>query len=172
MRARGDSATEILTAESMADKFGVQHGSYESVALPGNANVQQVYVRLYLYREKRVQCSLTGVARTAPLGHAPENARASEHAVPRVFGKHAGVVHEISCKDRPEISNVRFRQLTAIRLMSQVMCEAGGQPADVLKLAPGRLPQALEWGEVLINIRFAAINPADVRVLLRFELMA
>lgn len=84
MRARGDSATEILTAESMADKFGVQHGSYESVALPGYADVQQV------------------------------------------------------------------------------MCGAGGQPADVLKLTSGRLPQALEWGDVLVNIRFAAINPADV----------
>lgn len=43
MRARGDSATEILTAESMADKYGVQKGSYESLQLPADAVVQQVW---------------------------------------------------------------------------------------------------------------------------------
>jgi hypothetical protein len=41
MRARGDSATEILTAESMADKYGVQQGSYDAVPLPTDADVQQ-----------------------------------------------------------------------------------------------------------------------------------
>lgn len=44
MRARGDSATEILTAESMAVKYGVQQGSYEAVPLPADADVQQVRV--------------------------------------------------------------------------------------------------------------------------------
>lgn len=42
------------------------------------------------------------------------------------------------------------------------MCTEGGQPADVFQLAAGRLPTSLEWGEVLINIRAAPINPADV----------
>ena len=41
MRARGDSATEILTAETMADKYGVQQGSYDAVPLPTDADVQQ-----------------------------------------------------------------------------------------------------------------------------------
>jgi hypothetical protein len=41
MRARGDSATEILTAETMADKYGVQQGSYDAVPLPADAAVQQ-----------------------------------------------------------------------------------------------------------------------------------
>jgi hypothetical protein len=41
MRARGDSATEILTAETMADKYGVQKGSYDTVPLPTDVDVQQ-----------------------------------------------------------------------------------------------------------------------------------
>ena len=41
MRARGDSATEVLTAETMADKYGVQQGSYDAVPLPTNVDVQQ-----------------------------------------------------------------------------------------------------------------------------------
>jgi hypothetical protein len=53
------------------------------------------------------------------------------------------------------------RRLRA-RLWQQVTCTEGGPPADVLHLVPGRLPQALEWGEVLVNIRAAPINPADV----------
>ncbi len=34
MRSRGDSATEVFTAETMAAKFGVEEGSYDAVPLP------------------------------------------------------------------------------------------------------------------------------------------
>ncbi len=34
MRSRGDSATEVFTAETMAAKFGVVEGSYDAVPLP------------------------------------------------------------------------------------------------------------------------------------------
>ena len=46
MRARGDSATEVFTAESMAERFGVEKGSYESVPLPADVVVQQVILTL------------------------------------------------------------------------------------------------------------------------------
>ena len=34
MRSRGESATTVITAESMADRFGVTKGTYEPVPLP------------------------------------------------------------------------------------------------------------------------------------------
>ncbi len=34
MRARGDKGTQVFTADSMAEQFGVNKGSYESVHLP------------------------------------------------------------------------------------------------------------------------------------------
>lgn len=34
MRSRGEGATEVFTAESMAEKFGVVQGSYDAVPLP------------------------------------------------------------------------------------------------------------------------------------------
>ena len=34
MRSRGDAGTSVLTAESMADRYGVVKGTYASVALP------------------------------------------------------------------------------------------------------------------------------------------
>ena len=34
MRSRGDGATEVFTAETMAAKFGVVEGSYDAVPLP------------------------------------------------------------------------------------------------------------------------------------------
>ena len=34
MRARGDTGTDVLTAETMAGRFGVVKGSYTSVPLP------------------------------------------------------------------------------------------------------------------------------------------
>jgi hypothetical protein len=34
MRSRGEGATEVFTAETMAAKFGVVEGSYDAVPLP------------------------------------------------------------------------------------------------------------------------------------------
>ncbi len=40
MRSRGESATTVITAESMADQFGITKGTYEPVPLPRiNAHV-------------------------------------------------------------------------------------------------------------------------------------
>ena len=52
MRARGGSGTELFTAESMAEKFGVQQGSYEGVPLPADIEVQQVVLALAPLRDK------------------------------------------------------------------------------------------------------------------------
>lgn len=45
---------------------------------------------------------------------------------------------------------------------AQVTCASGGKPSEVLSVAAVPLPSGLEWGEVLISIRVAPINPADV----------
>ena len=34
MRARGENGTQVFTADSMAEKFGVNKGSYDPVHLP------------------------------------------------------------------------------------------------------------------------------------------
>ena len=34
MRSRGDNGTQVFTADTMADQFGVNKGSYDPVKLP------------------------------------------------------------------------------------------------------------------------------------------
>ena len=34
MRSRGDKGTSVFTAETMAERFGVVKGSYDTVAVP------------------------------------------------------------------------------------------------------------------------------------------
>ena len=119
MRARGDSATEILTAETMADKYGVQKGSYDTVPLPTDVDVQQARHAL-----------------TTPN---------------RALHWH--------CEGRHRLSVI---STWCMGVFQQVTCTEGGPPADVLHLVPGRLPQTLEWQEVLVHIQAAPINPADV----------
>ena len=41
MRSRGDSATEVFTADSMAAEFGIMKGSFEIVPLPHGAAAHQ-----------------------------------------------------------------------------------------------------------------------------------
>ncbi|PRW34018.1 trans-2-enoyl- reductase [Chlorella sorokiniana] len=41
-------------------------------------------------------------------------------------------------------------------------CKAAGAPKSVLELGTEALPQSLEWGEVLLSVRYAPINPADL----------
>ncbi|KAI7836141.1 hypothetical protein COHA_009971 [Chlorella ohadii] len=43
-----------------------------------------------------------------------------------------------------------------------VRCKAAGAPKAVLELGAEALPQSLEWGEVLLSVRYAPINPADL----------
>ena len=40
MRARGDAAGSIFTADTIADKYGVVKGSYTSIALPNSKSYQ------------------------------------------------------------------------------------------------------------------------------------
>ena len=44
----------------------------------------------------------------------------------------------------------------------QARCMRAGPPSEVIQLAPEALPPALEWGEVLVSMRAAPINPADL----------
>ena len=44
----------------------------------------------------------------------------------------------------------------------QATCKALGKPKESLELVCEPIPQALEWGEVLVNIRAAPINPGDL----------
>lgn len=44
----------------------------------------------------------------------------------------------------------------------QVRCKAAGAPKAVLELGAEALPQSLEWGEVLLSVRYAPVNPADL----------
>lgn len=44
----------------------------------------------------------------------------------------------------------------------QVKCKTGGQPKQTLSVELEPLPKELEWGEVLVSIRYAPINPADL----------
>lgn len=44
----------------------------------------------------------------------------------------------------------------------QLRCRAAGAPKQVLELASEALPAALEWGEVLLSLRYAPVNPADL----------
>jgi Alcohol dehydrogenase GroES-like domain len=46
--------------------------------------------------------------------------------------------------------------------VSQVKCKATGKPNDVLAVTTEPIPVELLWGEVLVNIRAAPINPADL----------
>jgi hypothetical protein len=47
MRSRGESATTVITAESMAEQYGVTQGTYEAVALPRtNVLVVSGFVKL------------------------------------------------------------------------------------------------------------------------------
>ena len=44
----------------------------------------------------------------------------------------------------------------------QVWCKVAGAPKTVLEVGAEALPAALEWGEVLLSVRYAPINPADL----------
>ncbi|KAL4435235.1 hypothetical protein ABPG77_001917 [Micractinium sp. CCAP 211/92] len=43
-----------------------------------------------------------------------------------------------------------------------VRCTRAGAPAEVLEVGQEPIPQVLEWGEVLLSVRYAPINPADL----------
>ena len=45
---------------------------------------------------------------------------------------------------------------------AQVRCTGAGAPKEVLEVAAEPIPAALEWGEVLLSMRYAPINPADL----------
>lgn len=49
-------------------------------------------------------------------------------------------------------------------MCAQVRCKAAGAPKQALELGSEPIPPALEWGEVLLGIRYAPINPADLSV--------
>jgi len=40
MRARGDTAGSVFTADTIADKYGIVKGSYTSIALPNSESYQ------------------------------------------------------------------------------------------------------------------------------------
>lgn len=44
----------------------------------------------------------------------------------------------------------------------QVRCKAAGAPKSVLEQGTEALPASLEWGEVLLSVRYAPVNPADL----------
>lgn len=44
----------------------------------------------------------------------------------------------------------------------QVRCRQAGPPKEVLEVGTEPIPAALEWGEVLLSVRYAPINPADL----------
>jgi len=44
----------------------------------------------------------------------------------------------------------------------QVSCKDLGKPKDVLELNSEAIPAELEWGEVLVNVRAAPMNPGDL----------
>lgn len=83
MRARGDAANMVYTADTMVEQFGVVKSSYEAVPLPP--------IRAY-----------------------------------------------------------------------QVRCTSIGSPQESLEVVSEAIPAELEWGEVLVNIRAAPINPLDL----------
>lgn len=41
-------------------------------------------------------------------------------------------------------------------------CKEAGKPKEVLSMALETLPKELEWGQVLVSMRYAPINPADL----------
>ena len=43
-----------------------------------------------------------------------------------------------------------------------VRCQRAGLPKEVLTLTKEPIPEELEWGQVLVSIRYAPINPADL----------
>ena len=43
-----------------------------------------------------------------------------------------------------------------------VRCSGPGRAAEVLSLGAEDLPTELEWGQVLVSVRYAPINPADL----------
>lgn len=43
-----------------------------------------------------------------------------------------------------------------------VRCSGPGRAAEVLSLGAEDLPAELEWGQVLVSVRYAPINPADL----------
>lgn len=49
-----------------------------------------------------------------------------------------------------------------VRAHLQARCKAPGQPKEVLEMEPEAIPGQLEWGEVLVSMRAAPINPADL----------
>jgi NADPH:quinone reductase-like Zn-dependent oxidoreductase len=48
---------------------------------------------------------------------------------------------------------------------SQITCKQAGKPKDALTLSSVALPAELEWGEVLLSVRAAPVNPADLYTL-------
>jgi len=44
----------------------------------------------------------------------------------------------------------------------QARCKAFGKPKESLELICEAIPQALEWGEVLVSMRAAPVNPGDL----------
>lgn len=44
----------------------------------------------------------------------------------------------------------------------QVKCNKAGPPQESLELLPEPLAATLEWGEALVNMQLAPINPADL----------
>ena len=56
----------------------------------------------------------------------------------------------------------RFLSLARFFRAYQARCKTLGKPKESLELVCEPIPQALEWGEVLVSIRAAPINPADL----------
>ena len=97
MRSRGTSATEVFTAESVAENFGVTKSSYCGVKLPA-ATINQVR-------------HMDSIANSIPV--------------------------------------------------SQVQLEGIVKDVNNLCVSTANLAGDLEWGQVLIEMKYAAMNPSD-----------
>lgn len=136
MRSRGTAGVKVFTGDDVIEQYGVAKGSYDEIALPK--------IDAYTVRSG---------GRAATPSHACKPAYQHAHD-----GGCTAVSACLPPRDGRALcahSALRYRHL-------QVRCKRAGVPAEVLEVGQEPIPQVLEWGQVLLSVRYAPINPADL----------
>ena len=155
MRSRGEGGTATITADTMAERFGVVQGTYTSVPLPK--------IRTYTVSPCQMHAAVSpGSAPTViiPLASRGTAAPLGDHNLCA-----ARVIQHWTCNlQQCVITRAIHLQSLLDWISPQACCERAGPANEVIQLTPYALPPALEWGEILVSMRAAPVNPADLYI--------
>lgn len=126
----------MFTSDDVVEQYGVAKGSYDEIALP---RINAHTVRRAGRRPRCMPCLDTDV----PPRRALVSVRAADRLLPPTPSLCPAAVCPLPCPP-------------------QVRCLQAGPPAEVLEVGQEPIARVLEWGEVLLSVRYAPINPADL----------